>query len=223
MKNKYIKKKKIICFIPIKKDSERLKLKNFRKIDGKPLFKHVLDKINKIKDFDKVVVDTDSKEIHKYCLKKNIPFIKRLDYLKTNKANGNDLLKYWIKIEPNYDYYFQIHVTSPFVKIETIKKCINQLLVSKKINSVFTAVKEYSWYWFKNKPINFNKYKLTRSQDLKPIIRDITFLYGISKNEFLKRNSRISSKPYPVYVSKEESVDINENFDLVFARSLLKK
>ena len=63
---------------------------------------------------------------------------------------------------------------------------------------------------------------MTRSQDLKPVIRDITFLYGITKDEFLKKNSRIGSKPFPIFVSKEESVDINENFDLLFARNFFK-
>ena len=216
-------KKKIICFIPIKQNSERLKFKNFRKIGYKPLYKHIVDKAVKIKEFDKVIIDTDSKVIQDYCKLKNINFIKRLDYLKSNQSTGNDLLKYWIQIEPNYDYYFQLHVTSPFVEVESIKKCINELQINKKINSIFTAVKEYSWYWFKDKPINFKKYELIRSQDLKPIARDITFLYGISKREFLKNDSRIGTKPYPFFISKKEAIDINENFDLLLARNFFKK
>lgn len=215
-------KKKTICFIPIKKNSERLRLKNFRKINGKPLYQHILDKVIKIKEFDKIIVDTDSKIIQLYCKKRKISFIERLNYLKTKTANGNDLLNHWIKIEPEYKYYFQLHVTSPLIKIETIKRCINKLINTKNINSVYTATKEYSWYWFNNEPINFDKFKLTRSQDLKPVIRDITFLYGITKDEFLKKNSRIGSKPFPIFVSKEESVDINENFDLLFARNFFK-
>ncbi|MDB4812368.1 hypothetical protein OAH45_05690 [Candidatus Pelagibacter sp.] len=215
-------RKKTICFIPIKENSQRLKFKNFRKIGNKPLFKHTIDKVIKIKDFDKVIVDTDSKKIQDYCKLNNIKFIKRLDYLKSKKSNGNDLLKYWIQIEPNYEYYFQLHVTSPFVKRDSIRKCIKEIQTNKKINSIFTATKEHSWYWYNKKPINFKKYKLTRSQELKPIIRDITFLYGISKIEFLKNNSRIGSKPYPFIVSQKESVDINESFDLEFARNMFK-
>lgn len=215
-------KNKIICFIPIKENSERLKFKNFRKIGNKPLFQHILDRVIKIKDFDKVIVDTDSKKIQDYCKFNNITFFKRLDYLKSKKSTGNDLLKYWIKVEPNYEYYFQLHVTSPFVKTDSIKKCIKEIQINKKINSIFTATKEYSWYWYNKKPINFQKYHLKRSQDLKPIIRDITFLYGISKKEFMKKKSRIGSKPYPFIVSKNEAVDINESFDLEFARNMFK-
>ncbi|MBD1149528.1 acylneuraminate cytidylyltransferase family protein [Pelagibacterales bacterium SAG-MED27] len=218
-----MKKKKIICFIPIKKFSERLKSKNFRIIGGKPLYKHVIEKVIKTKKFHKIVIDTDSKEIQNFCKLKKINYLERLDHLKSNKANGNDLLKYWLKIEPNFDYYFQLHVTSPLIKTQTIKKCVIELLKNKKINSIFTAVKEYSWYWFKNKPVNFPKYKLQRSQTLNPIIRDITFLYGISKKEFLKRNSRIGSKPHPYFVKDEEAIDINEDFDLKLAKNFLEK
>lgn len=215
-------KKKIICFVPIKQKSERIKNKNFQIIGKKPLYKYIIDKLKKVKDFDKVIIDTDSKEIQNYCIKKKICFIQRKKFLAKKNANGNDLLKYWIELEPNYDFYFQVHVTSPFVKIESIKKSINFLKFNKKYNSIFTATKEYSWYWFKNKPINFRKFNLTRSQDLDPLIRDITFLYGISKKEFLKRNSRIGSRPYALILTKEESIDINENLDLKFSRFFIK-
>ena len=73
-----------------------------------------------------------------------------------------------MKKEPNYNAYFLAHVTSPFVKTTSIKQCVKKFLNNSRYNSVFTATKEYSWYWFKNKPINFKKYKLCRSQDLTP-------------------------------------------------------
>ena len=75
--------------------------------------------------------------------------------LKKVKTNGNDILNYWMKKEPNYNAYFLAHVTSPFVKTTSIKQCVKKFLNNSRYNSVFTATKEYSWYWFKNKPINF--------------------------------------------------------------------
>ena len=59
------KKKKVICFIPIKKNSERLKSKNFRTIDGKPLYKHIVDKVNKIKEFDGMWISSLTHSISK--------------------------------------------------------------------------------------------------------------------------------------------------------------
>lgn len=69
-------KKKIICFIPIKKDSERIKSKNFKYIGSKPLFRYIVDKVANIKEFDKFIVDSDSKEIQNYCKKKKYHSLK---------------------------------------------------------------------------------------------------------------------------------------------------
>ena len=59
---------KIVAIIPIKKISQRVKNKNFLKINKKPLFRYLLDKIKKC-NFDEVYVDSDSLEVKKYCKK----------------------------------------------------------------------------------------------------------------------------------------------------------
>ena len=64
-------KKRSICFIPIKKHSSRVKKKNFQKIGNTKLYKILLNKLLRIrKDFDEIIVDTDSKEIVNFCKKK---------------------------------------------------------------------------------------------------------------------------------------------------------
>ena len=70
---------KIVAIIPIKSKSERVRGKNFRKIKGKPLYRYLLDKLKKC-DFDEIYVDSDSKEIAKYC-RENI----LKDYLNSQK------------------------------------------------------------------------------------------------------------------------------------------
>ena len=50
---------KIVAIIPIKKKSERVKNKNFLKINNKPLFQYLLEKVKKC-DFDEIYVDSDS-------------------------------------------------------------------------------------------------------------------------------------------------------------------
>ena len=55
-------KKKVVAIIPIKKNSKRVKGKNFIKIKGKPLYRYLLDKLKKT-HFDEIYIDTDSSEI----------------------------------------------------------------------------------------------------------------------------------------------------------------
>ena len=61
----------IVAIIPIKTKSKRVKGKNFKIVGGKPLYRHLLDKLTKA-NFDKIYVDSDSKEVENYCKKKNI-------------------------------------------------------------------------------------------------------------------------------------------------------
>ena len=95
---------------------------------------------------------------------------------------------------------------------------------SKNIDSIFTAKKFYSWFWFNNKPVNYKPKTLPRSQDAKPIIMETTGLYGI-KSKALKLNKcRIGKKPY-MYFAKNlnEALDIDNNEDLENFKLLLKK
>ena len=140
---------KIACFIPIKSNSSRVPNKNLRLLGDKPLYKHALDTVIKSKVFDDIFVDTDSEDVKKYCIENSINIIDRDPKLSKDNANGNDLLKYWVDIKPNYDIYFQVFVTSPFLTIETLNNCVN--IMNKNNNdSVFTVIEDYTWYWFNN-------------------------------------------------------------------------
>jgi N-acylneuraminate cytidylyltransferase len=211
-------KNKIACFIPIKSNSSRVPNKNFITIGGKPLYKHVLDTVIQSKIFDDIFVDTDSEDVVKYCNKKLINIINREPELAKDSANGNDLLEYWVNIKPEYSIYFQVFVTSPFLTIETLNNCVNIIEGNDSCDSVFTVVEDYTWYWFNNKPVNYDPKLLPRSQDAKPMIKETTSLYGITKAGFNKTKSRIGEFPKTYTVSEIESIDIDTEFDLTMAK-----
>ncbi len=56
-------KKKIVALLPMKANSERVKGKNFRELAGKPLFKWILDSLLAVNEIDKVVINTDARNI----------------------------------------------------------------------------------------------------------------------------------------------------------------
>ena len=211
---------KIVAVIPIKSKSERVKNKNFKKVNGKPLYKFLLEKLKKC-NFDEIYIDSDSKEIKKYCIKNNYKFIQRLPKLSKNDANGNDLLNYHAKII-QADIFFQLFITSPLIKIETINKCIKILKNNKKIDSILTVQEIYSWFWFNKKPINYNPKVLPRSQDAMPVVQETTALYGIKNKSLKKYKCRIGKKPFFYKVSNEEIIDLDNYKDFKYLRFVLK-
>jgi len=212
---------KIVAIIPIKLKSKRLKNKNFKKINGRPLYKYLLDKL-KFANFDEIYVDSNSSEIEEYCKLKNYKFIKRLPKLAHDNANGNDLLNYHSKII-NADIYFQLFITAPLLKIKTINNCIKKIKKSKKYDSILTSKSVQTWFWYKGKPVNYDPKILPRSQDADPLVFETTGLYGIRKKILLSKKARIGNKPYFYEVSDEEAIDLDNLKDFGYLEYYVKQ
>ena len=201
-----------VAIIPIKSNSKRVKNKNFKKIYNIPLYQIVIKKVIKA-NFDEIYVDTDSKIIKKFCVKNGIQVIDRLKKLSKDNANGNDLLNYHSKII-KADLYFQIFITAPLLSIKSINKCI-ELLKKKNNDSILTVNKIHSWFWFKNKPVNYIPKVLPRSQDAKPITQETTGLYGITYKSLKKYKCRIGKKPIFFEVPRHEALDLDTYEDFI--------
>jgi len=113
---------KIVALLPMKANSERVKGKNFKSFHGKPLFKWVLNKLLQIDLIDKVIINTDAREIiNSYNVFDNEKIIirdrpKHLcgDFMSMNKVIQNDVEN----IEA--DAYLMTHTTNPLVSINSI-------------------------------------------------------------------------------------------------------
>ena len=52
-----------IALVPMKATSERGSGKNFKNLAGKPLFRWILDSLMDVSSIDKIVINTDAREI----------------------------------------------------------------------------------------------------------------------------------------------------------------
>jgi N-acylneuraminate cytidylyltransferase len=208
---------KAACFIPIKAHSERIAGKNFKPLNNRKLYEYIIEHTITAACFDDIYVDTNSDEIKQYVTKKVLKIIERLESLAANTANGNDLLVYHQSLYPDYDYYFQLFATAPFLQAESIRKCAQYLKNSKEYDSCFTAIRHNGFFWLHQLPINYQPVVLPRSQDLEPVIEETTGMYGITKTALIKYNCRIGRKPFVYFVDKFEAVDINTEDDFRIA------
>lgn len=212
---------KIVAIIPIKKKSKRVKGKNFKIVGGKPLYRHLLDKLKKT-NFNEIYIDSDSKEIENYCKKKRYNFIKRLSRLAKDDANGNDLLNYHKKVI-KADMYFQLFITAPLLSVKTINDCINIMKRNKHYDSILTVENIYSWFWFNKKPVNYKPKILPRSQDAQPVLKETTGLYGIKKNALKREKCRVGKNPHFYHVNDKEALDLDTSRDFKILKIYLKK
>ncbi|MFL0165445.1 cytidylyltransferase domain-containing protein [Candidatus Clostridium helianthi] len=216
---------KIVAFVPIKMNNERLPNKNTKCFDdGTPLIKFILNTLKRITEIDEIYVFCSNPKIKEY-LPKGIGYIQRSEILDTPTATPQDIIKEF-KSKIDSDIYVVSHATSPFVSHNNISKCINKVL-GGEYDSAFTANKIQSLLWKNDKPLNFDASRIPRTQDLTPIYSEVSAAYVFRKEVFEKYNRRIGIKPYICEVSKIESVDIDnfEDFEIANAlyMSLLKK
>lgn len=132
---------KLICIIPARYNSKRLKNKNFTKIGRKLLVEYTLAFSQKIKEFDKIVFSSDA--VKYFYLKnkyKKIDFLRRPKKISSDTTPMSSVIKHVISEYKSkgleFDAVVILQPTSPLRKVETIKKSI---LKFKKLRPNYLA------------------------------------------------------------------------------------
>lgn len=204
----------MVIFLPIKQHSQRVPRKNFRDFGGEPLYKVALLKYKQ----HSVYVDTDSPELTREIKKdkrlSHVTVVPRQDSLKGDLVSVTDIIKDFIMRYNIEDTIAQIHVTSPFLKEETVTKASQYLT---EYDSVVACNVYKSRFWRKEKygycPVNHNPVKMEQTQDLPTLYEENSAFYIFQPSVVLKFNSRIGISPYFYPISSPENLDIDTEED----------
>ena len=217
-------------FFIIKEKSQRVKNKNFQKILGIPLYKRALYKLKQFKVF----IDTDSEKIiaeckrdknlsHVFCYKRELKFIKMEKSESLSPAPL--MIKFFLDnyVKNKNEIVVTSHVTSPFLKVSTLKKAIKKIKNHGSVSSC-NITQDFSYLdERKIKPINFNPNIIQKTQSLKKIIHLNGAFFIIKKNIFLSNGlKRISNKHFFFNLCFPEYLDIDNYEDLVVARKIAR-
>lgn len=236
------KSKEIICFVPARSGSRRLKNKNIKLINGKPLIFWTLKKAINSDIFNKIIFSTDSeryfKTLIKYLRADNLPTDKIILDIR-NKINSSSKMKIFDYIKNDLsksnfvnhnDLLVQLLPTAPMRTTSTIRKAVKLAIKRKKnifsaseydFHVSFALIKKNNYRWcpmFKNSPLKTGN---TRSQDQKvyykpnPVINCI-WLKNIKKNKTIYDNSLV------YLTSRKEGIDIDNLHDFKLAEFLMR-
>ena len=211
-------------FIPIKENSQRVHRKNFRILNGEPLYKHILLKYS---DFE-VYVDTDSEEIiteiGNDSRLNNVKVYKRDLNLVGDSVSVCDLIKSFITKYNISEPLIQTHVTSPFLTSEILKEAYSYI---EKHDSVVSCNKHNSRFWRKEKygfcPINHNPLRLEQTQDLPELYEENSAFYIFKPQVILTTGNRIGRDPYFYCIEEPHNIDIDTESDWKKALQMEKK
>ena len=213
---------KITAVIPVRKGSQRIKNKNFKKFCGKSLLEHKIIQLKKVKNINKIIVNTDSIIAIRLAKKYKVDYYKRDKYFASSSCPNN---KFWSNIASttNSKYILLTHCTSPMIKISTYENCIKTFFQKKKIDSLNTVSEVRDYLFLKKKPLNFNIKKAPNSQNLPTYLKYNSAVSIISTSKMKKNKTVFGNKPFFYKLDLIESHDINTTYDFELAKFLFKK
>ena len=220
-----MKKQKIVALLPMKAHSERVKGKNFKNFNGKPLFSWMLDTLIAIKEIDHVIINTDARET---LLEKGLIETDRVIIRNRKQEICGDTISMNLIIEDdieniNADIYLMTHTTNPLITGNTIKGALESFLKNlnnkdRNIDSLFTVDKIQNRFYRKDcSAVNHDPNNLLRTQDLEPWFEENSNLYIFTRESFKRTKTRIGKKPMMYETPKFESIDIDTQDDWDFA------
>lgn len=219
------------ALLPMKGNSERVPEKNFRLLNGKPLFFYVADTLQLTGMFEKLVIDTDSDTIIRLAKKRYgdwVEIIYRPVELQGDHVSMNAVIAHDIKKVGKDNDFLQAHSTSPFLKAETVKAAAKKYFEERDCgaaDSVFSVnVLKTRLYDKYIDPINHDPELLERTQDLDVVYEENSNFYFFSGESFFKNNHRIGEFPQFFEMNRNsiESLDIDEQSDWEYAEALLR-
>ena len=214
-------------FTIIKEESKRVPDKNFKNINGHPLWWHLLSELDGLD----VTVNTDSqkfvKELEKYNLR-SIKVIKRkkkhIDWENDENIDSSpveDMLFDFCETLDKSEIVVLTHITSPFLKKETIFNAIEKLENNPNKKSIHSVQQIHDFVWVKKdneiNPINFFTDRVQRTQDLPPILVSKGAFFIAKAGDILTQKKRL---PEPIMffpINHIQSVEIDNFDDLEFA------
>jgi CMP-N-acetylneuraminic acid synthetase len=196
--------------------SQRVPGKNYRLLDGKPLYQHILDTLQHVPEVDQIVVDTDSPEIIT-GLQRQFPrvvIIDRPQALRADTISMNDILLYDIS-QSEADLYLQTHSTNPLLKASTISRAIHTLIDAlPEKDSLFSVTRLQTRLYDQNgNAINHDPRVLIQTQDLPPVYEENSCIYIFPPETLQKNRTRIGKNPILFETDPQESWDIDEEID----------
>lgn len=231
---------KIVCFIPARSGSKRIKDKNILLLNNKPLIFYTINKAIKSNCFSDIFVITDSKKYQKISLDygAKCPML-RPKNISGDKSPDIEWVRWSLKkfnTRKNYDAFCILRPTNPFRSAKYIKDAVKLFKTNyKKIDSLrgISKCKEHPGKMWRlndgfitplipfdidNVPWHSNQYASL------PEIYSQNASIEISKVESVTKKNSISGNLIMPYISENFlSFDINNNYDLEFTKFLLEK
>jgi len=223
---------KIIAIIPARGGSKGVSKKNIRLLAEKPLIHYTIHAAQNSNYVDHVIVSTDDDEIIKVASIKDVQVIKRPSEIAGDDAPTIDAILHVLdnsdKLGLKPDLVVLLQPTSPFRAPSDIDAALD-IFLQNDCDSVISVVEStHPPFWnmvVKGsylQPLFDQESLRMRRQDLPKTYLPNGAIYIASAGTLKQTHSFYTTKTKPYIMPAERSLDIDSEFDLLFAEALIK-
>ena len=213
----------IKAIIPVRAGSQRVKNKNIRPFANSSLLEIKIKQMQRIKELDGVIVNSDSDEMLALADKLGAETVKRDPYFASSTVSINEVYKN-ISETTDADIIVYVNATNPLLTDTSLKQAINAYMnKSDKYDTLNSAHLIKEFLWKDHLPLNYSIDNMPKSQNL-PDIYALNFAINIFDKQYgIKNSSIVGHSPLLFHLDEVESIDIDNEIDFEFAEFMYKK
>ncbi|MGI0010666.1 MAG: cytidylyltransferase domain-containing protein [Nitrosopumilaceae archaeon] len=222
---------KTIAIIPARGESKGIPMKNLALLNGKPLLYYTVKASLDTSFINRTVVSTDNAKISHEAKKLGAEVIPRPRELSADKIAIEPVMDYTLsKLEESEGYVpdtvILLQNTSPLRTAKHIDNAV-KFFNEKKYDSVLSGYPSHHLFWKYEHgiatPLNYNPLKRINRQQMKNQFVENGAIYITKYHLFKKNKCRISGRIGLYEMPEELSIQIDSEYDLLFAQEILKR
>ena len=220
--------------IPARSGSKGIPGKNIKKLHGKPLINYTIEAAKEIFENSQVIVSTDDKEIAEIAASHgaNIPFLRPKELAQDDSSTRDvilHLVDYFERKKSMPSVIVLLQVTSPLRNSKHLNEALD-LFFHKDCDMVVSVTESKTSPYFnlyeENKEGYLQKSKdgaFTRRQDVPPVYEYNGAIYIFKTKSIIESEMKDFEKITKYVMSKNDSIDIDDEVDWKIAEYILTK
>lgn len=226
---------RLVAVIPARGGSKRLPRKNLLPFAGKPLLQWTIEAAQRSAAFHEIVLSSDDEEILSLGRKLGVTAVQRPAQLAADDTSTIDVLRHLIDYfqrhgSKTFDALCLLQPTSPLRDSTDIQNAIKKFYAVNAESLISVCQVDHSPLWCNTlegdeRMDNFLSSEIInkRSQDLPTYYRLNGAIYVSTLENILKHGSFFTENSYAFKMSREKSIDIDDEMDFIVAETLFKK
>lgn len=207
---------RVVAFIPLKMNNERLPGKNQKLLGGEvPLYHLITMTLLDIPTIDEVCGSCSEPGLRD--LPERASCLRRPEHLDLDSTSIIEVMKSF-STDVSSVGYLLAHATSPFLSSQSCTK-IKESVTREGYDSSLSVSKLQVFIWKNGRTYNYDPSSVPRTQDLDLFLSETTGAYACTR-KVLSTGRRIGDHPATVAVPKLEAIDVNDEEDWLIANAV---